>query len=119
MVAFQPAVLTEHAMHGRGCHGHDIPIEHPEGQPPVALQRMFVMEAEDRGDLGVGESPIARDFSVVLVDAAVSLLRVVELVLPNAEPGDVSLDGNVRSPGPLGDVVHDFVARVVGNPNSG
>src|SRR5439155_19321538 len=62
---------------------------------------------------------IARDFSVVLVDAAVSLLRVVELVLPNAEPGHDSLDGNVRSLGPLGDVVHDFVARVVGNPNSG
>ncbi len=76
------------------------------------------MEAEDRGDLGVGEPPVAGDFPVVLVDATVALLPVVELVLADAQPGHDPFGGNARSLGPLGDVVHDFVARVVGNPNS-
>lgn len=70
MFAFEPSVLAEHSIHGRGSDGHDILIEHQEGQSPVAFQRMFVMETKALDDLGLREPPVARDFSVVLVDTA-------------------------------------------------
>ena len=37
----------EHAIRGRGTHGDDIVIQHHEGQPTVALQRMKVVEREN------------------------------------------------------------------------
>jgi hypothetical protein len=79
---------------------------------------MFVMELEDRGDLGLGQPPVARDLAVVLVDATVALLPVVELILANAQPRDDPLDGDAGAFGPLENVVDDLIARVVGNPNS-
>ena len=103
----------------RGGRDRDhVGIQHHEGQAAIAFQRMLVVELQDRGDLGVGEPPVAGDFAIVLIDAAVTLLPVVELALAHPQPRNHPLDGNLRAFGPFGHVVHDRVARVVGNPNS-
>ena len=72
--------------------GDDIGVEHHEGQPPVAFERMLRRGSRDRLLLPVLEPVVAGDLAVVLVGFAVALLPVVELAL-----GDASQPTNRRT----------------------
>ena len=51
--------VTEHPVDVGGADGHDVGVEHHEGRPPIALQRVLGMEVEDRL-LPVLQPPVAR-----------------------------------------------------------
>jgi hypothetical protein len=87
-------------------------------QPAIALQRMPVVEVEDRLLLPGLEPVVARNQGVVLVDLAVALSPVVELRQCDAQPEHEQLDGQLRAPAPMVDEIDDFVTGVVGNPAS-
>ncbi|MGA8350505.1 MAG: hypothetical protein WB773_22120, partial [Isosphaeraceae bacterium] len=51
--------VAKHSVDVGEADGHDVGIEHHEGQPPIALERVLGMEAEDRL-LPVLQPPVAR-----------------------------------------------------------
>src|SRR5262249_52080064 len=98
--------------------GRDVGIEHHEGQPPVALQGVLLMEVED-GLLLLGLQPVvARDPGVVLVGLAVARLPVVPLAGADAQPDEEAGDGDAGALRPAVDEIDDGVAGVVGNPGA-
>ncbi len=44
----QQSTSTQHAPHAGRTHRHNIGIQHHERQPPVAFQRIFKVERNDR-----------------------------------------------------------------------
>ena len=111
--------VAEHAVDAGGADGDDVGVEHHEGEPPVAFQRMPGVEVEDRLLLPVLQPPIAGGQRVVLVGQAVAGAPVVELAGGDTQPGDESAGGDFGTLGPAGDVVDDGVTDVVGNPGLG
>src|SRR3990172_10574183 len=97
---------------------HYVGVEHHERQPAVALVRMRSVVVEDRPFLQRFEPPVSRHAAVVLVGFAVAAFPVVELALGQVEPSQDALRRHVHTLRPTVHVVHDFVACVVGNPNS-
>jgi hypothetical protein len=77
-----------------------------------------IVEVEDRLLLGLGQPEVARDAAVVLVDAALALAPGVELAAAHAQPADEVAHGQLGLLLPAMNVIDDFVAGVVGNPNS-
>lgn len=77
---------------------------------------MLGVEINDGFLLPGFEPAVAGDTGVVLVDAAVAGLPVVELAGGNSQPGDESPGGDLSTFGPIANVVDDLVANVVGNP---
>ncbi len=77
--------------------GDDVGIEHHEGQPAIAFQRVLAGEVADALLLVVGQPVVARHPGVVLVDLAEALLPVVELAGADADPGQEAADGDARS----------------------
>src|SRR4051812_21882962 len=117
MSLHQPGAL-EHPVDAGGADGDDVGVEHHEGQPPVAFQRVLRVEAEDRPLLPALQPPVAGDLAVVLVGLAVALPPRVELALGDPQPGDEPLGRDLGPLGPAADVVNDGVAGVVGDPGS-
>src|SRR4051812_28368770 len=115
MTLHQPGV-AEDAVDARGADGHDVGVEHHEGEPPVALERMARVEVDDGSLLPRPEPPIAGHKRVVLVGQPVASAPGVELAGGDAEPVDEPLDGDLGAFGPAADEVDDGVAGVVGNP---
>ena len=62
--------------------------------------------------------PVAGNPTVVLVDLAVARFPIGELALRDAQPADQLRGGDLRPLVPVAHIVHDLVARVVGNPTS-
>jgi hypothetical protein len=118
MVHDQIRVL-EHAIDAGWADGDDIGIEHHEGKPAVAFERVFGVVVDDRSFLPILEPPVTRDQRVVLVGQAVALPPIVKLAGGDTEPGDEPLDGDLGMLRPVGDVVDDGVADVMGNPGLG
>src|SRR5579872_6129237 len=114
----KPAGVFEHAVGAGGTDGHGVIVQHHERQPPVAFQRMAVVEVKNGLFFPVLEPGIARDLAVVFIDFAVALLPVVELAGAQREPAQEPAGRQLRAHGPVADVVHDLVARIVGNPAS-
>ena len=84
----------EHAIHaGRAAGGH-VGVDHHEGQPAIAFQRIAPREATDALFFVVGEPVVAGHPSVVLVDLAETGLPVVELARADADPGEHAGRGN-------------------------
>src|SRR6185437_5610096 len=110
--------LKQDAVDARRAGGDDIGIEHHEGEPPVALQEVGLVEFEDGRLLPRFEPPVARDQGVVLVGQAVARPPVVEFAGGDAEPADEALHGDLGAFGPVPDEVDDGVAGIVGNPDS-
>ena len=66
------------ARRGR-THRHNVGVQHHKPQPPVALQRVLQMEADDGLLLPILQPEIAGNPAVVLVHLAVAFPPVVKL----------------------------------------
>ena len=106
----------EDAIHTSRAAGDLIGIEHHEGQPAVAFERILASEDADLFFFVVGKPVVARHPGVVLVDLAEALLPVVELAGADADPGKEATDGDLRLVAPFADEIDDGVTGIVGNP---
>lgn len=119
VVPLQQSGLLEDAVHAGGAAGHDILVEHHEGQAAIALQGKTLMEGDD-GLLLVADEPVVpRDPGVVLVGLAVTVLPRMPLGGGEAEPEQEGQDSQAGFVGPLVDKVNDLVADVMGDPEAG
>src|SRR5262249_25573311 len=98
--------------------GHDVLVEHHEGQAAVALQGVQGVEIDNRLLLGGLQPVVARDPGVVLVGLAVAALPVVPLAGADADPQQEAADGDGGLGRPAVDEIDDGVAGVVGNPGA-
>ncbi len=96
--------------------GDLVGIEHHEGQPPVAFERMRAGERADAFFLVAGEPVVARHPGVVLVDLAEACDPIVELAGADADPGEEVRHRDSTLVRPGADEIDQFVARVVGDP---
>ncbi len=112
----QAASGAQHAVHGCRTGGDDVLVDHHEGEPAVPVERMPLVEVEDRLLLVRGELVVSVEPAVVLVDLPVPLLPGVELAPLETEPRDEPSRRNLGSLGPIGGEVDDTVAHVGGNP---
>ncbi len=108
----------EDAVDRRRAGSDHVVVEHHEGQPAISFEGMSVVEVEDGLPFPVFEPEIPRDQGLVFVDLAIALFPLVELAGSQVEPVEQLLGGEFGTVGPVGDVVDDLVARVVGNPAS-
>ena len=70
---------AQHPPHTGRTHRHDVGVQHHEGQPPVALQRVLQMEIDDCLLFPILQPKVPGNPTVVLVDAAIALSPIVEL----------------------------------------
>src|SRR5262245_53598394 len=117
MAVEQPGPAQD-AVDAGGATGHDVPVEHHEGQAAVALQGVLAVEVDNGLFLGVVEPVVAGDPGVVLVGLAVAQLPGVPLGGRQADPQEAAGNGDARLAGPAVDEVHEGVAGIVGNPAS-
>src|SRR5437773_4165607 len=75
----QPPRSLQYAIHGGWADGHHVIVEHHEGEPPVAFQRVAIVVVENRLLLPVLEPPVAWHLPIVFVGLSVAVLPVVEL----------------------------------------
>ena len=109
----------EDAVHAGRAASDLVGIEHHEGQPAIAFERMRPREGTDPFLLVAGEPVVAWHPGVVLVDLAEALLPVVEFAGADADPGQEVTDGDVGLVAPGADEIDDGVAGVVRNPVAG
>jgi hypothetical protein len=76
----QPLLLQHPICAGR-ADGYDVLVEHHEGQPAIAFERVVQVELDDLLALPVFEPEIPRDRRVVLVGLTVTLNPGVKLAL--------------------------------------
>jgi hypothetical protein len=93
-VAVQQAGGLEDAVDAGGATGHDIPVEHHEGQTAIALQGELLVEVEDGLLLLRLQPVVAWDPGVMLVGLAVAALPGVPLGRGDAQPQQEANDGN-------------------------
>ncbi len=79
---------------------------------------MAVVEVDDGRFLPVFEPVVAGDLAVVFIHFPVALFPGVKLARPQPQPGEQGLGGQLGAVRPVADVIHDLVARVMGNPAS-
>ncbi len=91
--AVDPAFSLEHTINARRAGGCHIGVEHHEGQPAIAFQRMLSLEVEDGLCFGVVQPMIARYPCVVLVDLTEPILPGIKLTGLQPQPGDEPPDG--------------------------
>src|SRR5713226_3158033 len=70
---------AQHAPHAGRTHRHDVGVQHHEGQPPVALQRVLQVERDDGLLLPLLQPKVPGNPTVVLVDATIAFSPIVEL----------------------------------------
>src|SRR5579885_1289748 len=112
----QSARLVQHTPDAGRAYRHNVGIQHPEGQPPVAFQGIPVVEIQDRPLLLGLQPEVARSPAVVLVHPPVARPPVVELAGSHAQPAYTLLRGDRRPLVPAAYEVDHLVARVVGYP---
>lgn len=102
----------------RWADGHDVQIEHHEGQPSISLKGVIEMEANDGILFPILEPVVAGDFSVVLIGLSVSFPPLIELARADCGPSDESIDGDLSLLGPKGEEVDHGIAGIVWDPPS-
>src|SRR5690606_21134328 len=80
------------------------------------VERVLVVELDDRLTLRDLQPVVARDLAVVLVGLAVALAPLVELAFGDVGPLQQLRHGDLGLLGPLGQVVDDGIARIGGHP---
>ena len=113
----QASSLEDTVDAGRAA-GHDIAVEHHEGQPPVALQGVLAVEVKNGLFLDIFEPVVAGDPGVVLVGLAVAALPGVPLGGGQADPQQEATNRDAGLVGPAVDEIDDGIAGVVGSPDS-
>src|SRR6202008_2190829 len=81
---------AQHAPYAGRTHRHDVGVQHHEGQPPVALERVLQMERDDCLLLPILQPKVPGNPTVVLVDATIALSPIVELAPGHAQPSNES-----------------------------
>jgi hypothetical protein len=114
--AGEQAIGLEDAIDAGRAAGDDVGVEHHEGEPPIAFERVLTGEGADALLFVVGEPMVARHPGVMLVDLAETQLPVVELAGADADPGQEATDGNVRLVAPAADEIDELVADIVSDP---
>jgi hypothetical protein len=71
--------LLQDPVDGRRTDGDYVLVDHHEGQPPIPIERMAVVEVHDRLPLPILDPEVARHQRVVLVGLAVPVLPGEEL----------------------------------------
>src|SRR6266478_7565084 len=112
----QPGLL-EYAPNAGGADRHDVSVQHHKRQSPIAFQRMFSVEADDRLLLPRRQPKIAGNPTVVFIDASVALSPVVELAGAHAQPVDESSGADLRLFRPAPDKIHHQVPHIVRHPH--
>jgi hypothetical protein len=82
----EPVRLLEHAIDARRADGYHVVVEHHEGQAAIPLERMTVVEIDNGSFFPVLEPQVTGNFTIVLVDFAVTVLPVVELTRAQTKP---------------------------------
>ncbi len=120
MVGVEPASRSggfEDAVDAGRAASDLVGIEHHEGQPAIAFERVGAGEGADAFLLVVGEPVVARHPGVVLVDLAEAPIPVVELAGADADPGQEATDGDVRLVAPGADEIDEWHRGCRGAPS--
>lgn len=80
------AGTLEHAIGRRGAHCGHVAIEHHEGKPPVAFERILSGKGFNGGALLWLDPMVAWDHRVVFMGFAVAMFPAVELARGEAKP---------------------------------
>ena len=115
----QQSRSTQHAPHAGRTHRHDVGVEHHEGQPPIAFQRIHLVERNDRLLLPILQPKIPGNPAVMLIDLAVPLAPAVELAGRDVEPPDEPPGADLGLLRPVPDEIYDLIPRIVRNPDPG
>src|SRR5262249_2396100 len=102
----------------RRARSHHVSVQPHEGQAPIPLQGMSVVELHDGPLLRLFQPVVPRNPCVVLVGLAIPLFPIVPLAGPQADPQQKGEDGDPRLAGPTVDEIHQLVPNVVGNPDA-
>src|ERR1041385_1614107 len=108
---------AQHPPYAGRTHRHDIGVQHHEGQPPVAFQRVPQMESHDRPLLPVLQPKVPGNPTVVLVGATVALSPIVEFAAGHAQPSNESPRADLAGLRPAPDEIHDLVPHIVRHPD--
>ena len=115
----QQACLRKNAPGARGAYRNDVPIQHHEREPPVAFQRVIVIETDDGLAFPFFQPEIARNGGIVLIGLAVPVDPRVELALADGKPVHEPLHRDIGPSGPGPGEINDGVSRIMGNPDAG
>jgi len=116
--AVQEAGSAEDSPGAGRADGHDVLVEHHEGQPPVAIEGVLMMETDYGLLFPFLEPMIARDLPVVLIGFAVPFLPIVKLAFADARPTDETIKGDLGLFRPEGEEVDHGIASVRGDPTT-
>lgn len=116
--SLQQSGLTEDTVDAGGADRDDVGVDHHVGQPPVAVQRMIVVEVDDGVFFPRFEPMVPRNPAVMFVGLAVPVSPFVEGTLRYLHPAENLFGGRLRLVLPIAYVVDDLVASFMGNPAS-
>jgi len=102
-----------------GADCDDVLVQHHEREPPVAFQRVVVIETDDCLPFPFFQPEIAGNRSVMLVGLAISIDPCVKFALADGEPVHEPLHRDIGLSGPGSGEVNDGVSRIMGNPDAG
>ena len=69
----------QHPPHAGRTHRHDVGVQHHERQPPIAFQRILLVERNDRLLLPILQPKVSGNPAIMLVDLTVPLAPAVKL----------------------------------------
>ncbi len=117
-ISIQSACISQDSIHRRWADGHNVIIQHHERQPTITVQWMAIVIVENGLPFPVFEPEIAGDLAIVLVGFSVAILPRMELACAQFQPAQQLFGGQFGAVGPVADVIYNFVASIVGNPNA-
>lgn len=108
----------EHTVGCRRTHCGDVVVEHHEGQPPIAFQRVFFGVFHDGGPLLRIDPVVTGNQGVVFVRLAVAVFPVVEFSRGESEPTQHQDQCQPGQQPVVLDEVDDLVPQVMRDPVS-
>src|ERR1017187_4567 len=111
--------LLQHPPNARRTNGHNVGVEHHERQPSIAFQRILQVECDNGFFLPLRQPEIARNPTVVFVDAPIALTPVIELAGGNSQPMNEPSDTDLGLLRPVPDEIHHLVPHIMRHPAAG
>ena len=108
--------MAQDAPDAGGAGGNEVAVEHHEGKPAIAFQRIVVSEGDGLAFFVLGEPVVAWHPSVMFIDFAIALFPVVELAGAQADPTEKAAASDLGLIGPGADEINEVVAGIVGDP---
>src|SRR5580658_2413980 len=118
---FLPEILDQpgsfhDSVNAAGTHGHHVSIEHHEGQPPIAFQRILSGKLDDGAFFPILQPVVAWHQAIVFVGLAKTFLPAVVFSRGKLDPAEHPLGGELGAAGPVADKIHHLVPDVMGDP---